>query len=105
VQPSGRFGALEIDAHGSVCAFREKPKGDDGRINGGFFVFESEVFRYIENDSTIFERRPLEMLAEEGQLMAYKHDAFWKAMDTLREKRELDDLYKTRRAPWMFWHD
>jgi glucose-1-phosphate cytidylyltransferase len=105
VQPSGRFGALEIDAQGSVRAFREKPKGDNGRINGGYFVFQPGVFRYIEDDSTIFERRPLEMLAAEGQLMAYKHDTFWKAMDTLREKRELDELFSSGRAPWMVWHD
>ena len=102
VQPSGRFGALDLD-EGKVKAFKEKPKGDGAWINGGFFVLEPQVFDYINGDETIWEREPLENLAKDGQLMAYKHTGFWKPMDTLRDKRELQVLWESGEAPWKIW--
>lgn len=104
VQPSGRFGALNIDSsNNGVNKFIEKPDGDGSWINGGFFVLEPEVFNYIEGDSTIFEREPLGKLAEHGQLCAYKHRGFWKPMDTLRDKIELENLWDKGEAPWKLW--
>ncbi len=103
VQPSGRFGALDVDNAGRVGTFVEKPVGDRAWINGGFFVLEPGVFDYIEGDSTMWEREPLEQLAADGQLMAYRHDHFWKAMDTLRDKKELEELWSAGRAPWRVW--
>ena len=105
VQPPGRFGALEIGSNGEVTAFREKPKGDSSWINGGFFVFEPAVFDFIEGDSTILEREPLERLAASGQLAAFLHRGFWKPMDTVRDKLELDELCAKGTAPWMVWRD
>ena len=81
----------------------EKPKGDGTWINGGFFVLEPKVLDYIEGDSTIWERAPLERLAAEGQLAAYKHDGFWSAMDTLRDKTHLEDLWASGNPPWKVW--
>ena len=105
VQPPGRFGALEIGSNGEVTAFREKPKGDSSWINGGFFVFRPAVFDFIEGDSTILEREPLERLAASGQLAAFLHRGFWKPMDTVRDKLELDELCAKGTAPWMVWRD
>lgn len=105
VQPSGRFGALALAKDNSVIHFQEKPKGDKAWINGGFFVLEPEIFKYIKNDSTIWEREPLEKLAKDNQLIAYKHSGFWKPMDTLRDKKELEDFWNSGNAPWKLWED
>jgi glucose-1-phosphate cytidylyltransferase len=103
VQPSGRFGALEVATDGTVLKFQEKPRGDGAWINGGFFVLEPRVFEYINGDDTILERDPMERLAAESQLTAYEHTGFWKAMDTLRDKRELEELWARDSAPWKVW--
>ena len=102
IQPPGRYGALMIE-NDSVHHFQEKPEGDGAWINGGFFVLEPEVFDYIEGDATKWEEYPLEKLAAEGQLSAYKHAGFWQAMDTLRDKRHLEDLWATGNPPWKSW--
>lgn len=102
VQPPGRFGALQID-EGKVGAFQEKPEGDGSWINGGFFVLEPSVFSTIEGDSTIWERQPLESLAARGQLGIYKHHGFWRPMDTLRDKMDLEALWEAGKAPWKTW--
>jgi glucose-1-phosphate cytidylyltransferase len=102
VQPTGRFGALAMDGD-KVLNFHEKPHGDGAWINGGFFVLEPSVFDYIEGDSTIWERAPLEQLAAEGELGAYAHKGFWQPMDTLRDKNVLEGLWATGRAPWCVW--
>lgn len=103
VQPSGRFGALNLAADDQVISFLEKPKGDGAWINGGFFVLEPEIFDYIEGDATIWEREPLENLAKEKQLTAFRHHGFWKPMDTLRDKLELEALWNAAKAPWKVW--
>lgn len=103
VQPSGRFGALRINNEKKVESFVEKPAGDGAWINGGFFVLEPKVIDYIKDDSTIWEREPLENLTKESQLFAYKHEGFWKPMDTLRDKIELEKLWSTKEAPWKVW--
>ncbi len=103
VQPSGRFGALSLDAKDNVESFFEKPKGDGAWVNGGFFVCESKIFDYIEGDNSIWEKEPLENLAKDGQLVAYKHKAFWKPMDTLRDKIDLESLWNSGRAEWKTW--
>jgi len=104
VQPGGRFGSIGINSEGAVEAFREKPDGDDVWINGGFFVMEPGIFDYLsDGDETILERKPLERLAETGQLNAYKHYGFWRAMDTLRDKNELTDIWTMGTAPWALW--
>jgi len=104
IQPTGKFGAISIAEDGSVTSFREKPNGDDGWINGGFFIIEPEIFDYLtDGDSTILERKPLEQLSNNGQLNAYKHSGFWKAMDTLRDKTELTNMWLTGNAPWALW--
>ena len=105
VQPSGRFGALNIDDKNLVLNFEEKPKGDKAWINGGFFVLEPEIFNYIKGDDTMWEREPLENLAKDGQLVAYKHYGFWKPMDTLRDKRELEELWNSGKPPWKVWDE
>jgi glucose-1-phosphate cytidylyltransferase len=102
VQPPGRFGTLMMDGD-AVTYFTEKPKGDGGWVNGGFFVLKPKVLDYIENDETIWERKPIERLAAEGQLNAYKHHGFWQSMDTLRDKILLEDLWATHKAPWKIW--
>lgn len=101
VQPAGRFGALVIDGQGLVNRFEEKPRGDNSWINGGFFVMEPGIFAYLGDDATVLESGPLERLAAERQLWAYKHDGFWWAMDTLRDKKYLDSLCDGRRPPWL----
>lgn len=102
VQPQGRFGSLNIDGE-KVKSFFEKPKGDGSWINGGFFVCEPQVFDYIENDSSIWEKEPLEELANSNQLATTKHFGFWKPMDTLRDKQELEMLWQSGNAPWKKW--
>jgi len=101
-QPPGRFGALELDRN-AVTGFSEKPHGDGGWINGGFFVLAPQVLDYIENEKTIWERGPLERLAARGELRAYSHEGFWHPMDTLRDKRYLDELWNRGEAPWKIW--
>ncbi len=104
VQPSGRFGAINLSPDNQVQSFMEKPKGDGAWINGGFFVCEPEIFNYIKNgDSTIWEREPMEKIAEEGQMVAFKHDKFWKPMDTLRDKMELEEEWNQGNARWKIW--
>lgn len=104
IQPGGRFGVLEIDEKNSrINTFVEKAKEDGGWINGGFMVVEPEVFEYIEGDRTIFEKDPLENLAKEGQLTAFKHYGFWQCMDTQRDKLLLENLWKEGNAPWKKW--
>jgi glucose-1-phosphate cytidylyltransferase len=102
VQPSGRFGALEISGD-VITSFEEKPRGDGARINGGFFVLDYGIFDYIDGDGTIFEREPLERLAAEGRLMAYTHNGFWQPMDTMRDKQLLEELWESGSAPWKLW--
>ncbi len=102
VRPPGRFGALKIDG-GHVEAFQEKPVGDGGWINGGFFVLSPRVIDYIDNDDTVWEQEPLARLAREGQLGAFRHEGFWQPMDTLRDKRHLEELWESGRAPWKSW--
>lgn len=103
VQPEGRFGALDVNDSHAIKAFLEKPKGDGAWVNGGFFVCEPKIFDYIKDDSTFWERDPLENLAKDKQLMAFKHEGFWKPMDTLRDKRELEHLWSNNEAPWKIW--
>ena len=102
-QPNGRFGALDLNENNIVAGFQEKPKGDGFWINAGFFVLQPEVFDYIYDDDTILEREPLENLAKDGQLMAFKHQGFWQPMDTLRDKNYLEELWKIDKAPWKTW--
>lgn len=104
VQPDGRFGAVAIDNQsGVVSSFMEKPKGDGAWINGGFFVCEPEVLDYIKDDTTVWEREPLENLAKDQALGAFKHSGFWKPMDTLRDKNQLEDKWNQNTAPWKTW--
>jgi glucose-1-phosphate cytidylyltransferase len=102
VQPQGRFGALEIQDR-SVTHFKEKPEGDGGWINGGFFVLEPRVIDYIESDATVWENGPLQHLARENQLNAFQHKGFWQPMDTLRDMEVLESHWRTGRAPWKIW--
>jgi len=103
IQPGGRFGTLEINGKNEVSHFAEKRKEDGGWINGGYMVLEPQVIDFINNDSIIFEREPLERLSLEGQLCAYKYDGFWQCMDTLRDKIYLDELIESGKAPWKVW--
>jgi glucose-1-phosphate cytidylyltransferase len=104
VQPTGKFGALSITDNNRVEAFREKPIEDGVWINGGFFVMEPQIFDYLtDGDETVLERKPLEKLAENGQLSAYKHHDFWQAMDTLKEKNDLTAMWTQGKAPWVLW--
>jgi len=103
VQPPGKFGSLSFDNSDKLKNFTEKPAGDGSWINGGFFVLEPEIFNYIEGDNTFWERDPLENLSKDGQLVAYKHNDFWKCMDTLRDKRELEEMWSSGKAPWNVW--
>ena len=105
VQPEGRFGAMDIAKDGTIKSFKEKPKGDGSWINAGFFVLEPGIFDYIpENDpSSIWEREPLENLAKNGQLISFKHKGFWKPMDALRDKKQLEELWSQNKAPWKVW--
>lgn len=103
VQPSGRFGTLTINEEKKIESFIEKPDGDGAWINGGFFVLEPEVINYIKDDSTTWEKEPLENLTKNSQLFAYKHEGFWRPMDTLRDKKELERLWNNGEAPWKVW--
>ena len=103
VYPPGRFGALHIDENSEVKSFEEKPKGDGAMINGGFFVLSPKVLNLIDDDKTIWERSPLELLAQRGELMAYQHAGFWQPMDTLRDKTLLEELWSSNQAPWKAW--
>lgn len=103
VQPGGRFGALDINNDNHVTSFLEKPKGDGSWINGGFFVCEPEIFNYIKEETTLWEKEPMETLAAENQLTAFKHDGFWKPMDTLRDKNDLENEWDTGKARWKIW--
>lgn len=100
-----KFGVLEINDNDEIEAFREKSQMDCSLINGGYMVLEPQVFDYIEGDSTVFEKAPLENLAKEGQLCAYKHNGFWKCMDTLRDKNQLEELWNSNNAPWKVWEN
>lgn len=102
IQVESRFGVLDIKDH-QVCTFREKGKNDGGWINCGFMVMEPEIFDYIEGDNTVFERGPLEKLAEEEQLMAFQHEGFWQCMDTMRDKERLEAMWEQNHAPWKIW--
>jgi glucose-1-phosphate cytidylyltransferase len=102
VTPPGRFGALTMEGD-NVTGFREKPRGDGGLINGGFFVLSRRVLDYIADDKTVWERAPLEKLATEGQLQAFRHDGFWQPMDTVRERLVLESLWNGGKAPWKVW--
>jgi len=104
VQPPGRFGAFGLKAkQNKISTFKEKPKGDGAWINGGFFVLEPEVMQYISDDTTVWEKDPLENLARDGNLAAYKHKGFWQPMDSLRDKNYLEDLWQSGNAPWKIW--
>jgi glucose-1-phosphate cytidylyltransferase len=104
VRPAGRFGAIEINSGGMVESFKEKPDDDSAWVNGGFFVMGPKIFDYLtDGDATILERKPLERLAETGQLNAFKHCGFWRPMDTLRDKHELTDMWTKGKAPWALW--
>ncbi|MEG1753064.1 MAG: glucose-1-phosphate cytidylyltransferase [Christensenella sp.] len=105
IRPSGRFGMLDIERGNAITSFREKSREDMGLINGGFMVLEPEIFDYIRGDDTILEREPLEKLAQEHELMAFKHEGFWQCMDTLRDKQLLDKLLAKNEAPWKVWED
>jgi glucose-1-phosphate cytidylyltransferase len=101
--PPGRFGALQMESGGQVTDFLEKPQGDGGMINGGFFVLSPKVLGYIENDATTWEQEPLRNLAADGELFAFEHHGFWQPMDTLRDKQHLEALWESRKAPWRVW--
>lgn len=103
VQPEGRFGIVVTNNAGKVEEFKEKPVEDQGWINGGFFVCEPNVLDYIDGDDTIFERKPLEELAQNGELFTYRHHGFWKCMDTLRDKKQLEEMWDTGNAEWKLW--
>ena len=105
IQPEARFGGLEVSLNGQVESFKEKPKGDGKWINGGFFVLKPAVFNYLEGnmDDTMWEDGPMEKLAESRQLMAYKHPGFWKCMDAMRDKLELETLWQNNHAKWKIW--
>lgn len=102
VQPPGRFGALDMEQN-KIIRFDEKPHGDGSWVSGGFFVLSPAVIDYIDGDQTAWEKEPLESLAKDGQLAAYKHDGFWKPMDTQRDKVFLEDLWRSGKAPWKIW--
>jgi len=103
IQPGGRFGMLDIDDENNINSFKEKSVEDGGWVNGGFMVFEPSIFDLIEGDLTILEKYPLETLATDGELNAYKHHGFWQCMDTLRDKVHLEELWQTGKAPWKVW--
>jgi glucose-1-phosphate cytidylyltransferase len=105
VQPLGKYGSISIEVDGSIASFHEKPAGDGAWINGGFFVMEPDIFNYLkEGNATILEQKPLQDLAAVGKLAAYRHHGFWKAMDTLREKTELTNMWVNGKAPWALWN-
>ncbi|MEG0407564.1 MAG: sugar phosphate nucleotidyltransferase, partial [Bacilli bacterium] len=103
IQPGGKFGALDLGNNDEIKSFVEKSKEDGGWINAGYMVLSPEVFKYIDGDTTVFEKDPLETLAKRSQLMAYKYDGFWQCMDTLKDKLYLDKLIEENNAPWKKW--
>lgn len=104
IQPPGRFGALTLgEGQSAISSFREKPEGDGGWVNGGFFVLEPDVLDYIEGDATIWEREPMERLAADGRLAAYRHHGYWQNMDSLRDKMVLEEQWASERPPWKVW--
>lgn len=104
IQPGGRFGVLELNDEDRITSFREKAVEDGGWINAGFMVLEPQVFNYIKDDENeVFEREPLESLAKDGELDAYKYNGFWRCMDTQRDKFALEDLWQSGNAPWKVW--
>lgn len=105
VHTTQRFGVIDIDDDGTISSFREKAKIDSSAINGGFMVLSPRIFNYIEGDQTVFEKEPLEKLAEEKQLMAFKHNGFWQCMDTQRDKMRLEQLWENGKAPWKLWKE
>ena len=102
-KPFGRFGVIDIEENGTISSFKEKDKEDVSWINGGFFVLEPSIFDYIEGDETVFEKKPLEKLTNESQLNAYKHNGFWRAMDSLNDKNVLEEYWNSTNAPWKIW--
>ena len=100
-----RFGVLDLDDNGQIQSFREKNDDDGAMINGGFMVFEPGIFDYLQDDTTVLEKAPLENLAKDGQLMAYRHSGFWKCMDTQRDKQQLEAMWQSGNAPWKIWSD
>lgn len=105
VYPLGRFGALEIEQDGNIASFKEKPQKNSGWINGGFFVLEPNIFNYIEGDQTMWEREPLENLANDNKVAAYKNTGFWMCMDSPRDKDALEKLWASGKAPWKIWEE
>lgn len=106
VQPSGKFGMLNITADGTIAEFLEKPQGDGGWINGGFMALDYKVFEYLcDDENLVFEQQPLEQLARDGELNAYKHRGFWKPMDTMRDRDQLNAMWRKKKAPWKIWED
>jgi glucose-1-phosphate cytidylyltransferase len=103
VRPPGRFGALTLHDETLISSFREKPEGDGGWVNGGFFVLEPAALDYVDGDETVWEREPLERLAEDGRLAAYRHDGYWQNMDSLRDKMVLEEQWASSAAPWKIW--
>lgn len=105
-QPGGRFGALKVDKSNRVIDFREKPQGEELWINAGYFICEPEVFNYIgDGDDVVFEQEPLKNLVKDEQIFTYKHNSFWMPMDTLRDKNKLNEIYNSKKAPWVVWPD
>jgi glucose-1-phosphate cytidylyltransferase len=104
IQPGGRFGVLDIEDDSSIKGFQEKPITEGGWVNGGFMVLQPEVFNYIPSgDNVVLEKEPLEKLAADHQMMAYKHHGFWQPMDALRDKNKLEELWQSKKAPWKVW--
>ena len=103
VRPSARFGSIIMKEDGSIQEFKEKPQTGEGWINGGYFVFNYEIFNYLTDASTILEREPLENLAKDNELVAYKHDGFWHCMDTIRDRNNLNEIWANKNAPWKKW--
>jgi glucose-1-phosphate cytidylyltransferase len=104
IRPPGRFGALTLDHDSNqITSFREKPEGDGGWVNGGFFVLEPEVIDHVESDRTVWEREPMERLADEGKLAAYRHSGYWQNMDSLRDKMVLEEQWASEHPPWKVW--
>jgi glucose-1-phosphate cytidylyltransferase len=106
IQPTRRFGVVELDDNGNVTSFVEKPQSVNSWVNGGFFVLEPKIFDYIkEDDSVVWEKEPLVTLSEDNQLVGFRHTGFWKPMDTIREKQDLEKMYLDKKAPWVVWKD
>jgi glucose-1-phosphate cytidylyltransferase len=103
VRPAARFGGIMVGSNGKISEFKEKPQTGEGWINGGFFVLEPQIFDYLSGDETMLEAEPLENLAKDGQLMAYKHDGFWQCVDTLRDKQKLESMWEKGKPPWKIW--